>query len=143
MASDPSRPPLQSEARNSLQGFWRACWTASQYVAAYLVGVASSVALTPAELELAGTVIWPYYLLLSVLGYVAFYFLLNDAYLPFGAAGSAYWLIFIVGLVPIACELCGRIFRSRIVLSFRPLWLAFPIAFVGTVGVYYAAAMSI
>ena len=115
-----------------------------KYLGAYLLGIIASVALTPVEMSMGGHVpLWFLYPILAPIGYLLFYFYLEGAYLPFGGKGLSYWLYFAVGLVPLVVEALAYFLGSRRLREWRPLWIGFPIGFVGTLGVYYTAAASI
>ena len=120
---------------------WHSVWTgAGRYRLAYLLVILLAVALSPAELALAGRPLWPWYPLLAVPGVLAFY----SGFSP-DSAGSApgLWLAFGVGLVPVLLGLATRLPFAKPLRPLHPLWIGLPIGFVGTVGVYYAAAASI
>ena len=121
----------------------RALLEVLKYFGSYVLGIAACILFTPVELELAGLVIWPYYLVFAVVGFFLFYLYLEGAYLPFGGTGTSYWLLFSIGFVPLLPEMIASFTRRTRFRSFRPLWMGFPIGFVGTLGVYYTAAASI
>jgi hypothetical protein len=114
-----------------------------KYLGAYLLGIVSSIAITPAEVDLGGAPLWLLYPILAPIGFFLFYVYLEGAYLPFGGKGLNYWLYCAVGLVPFVKELLAYFLGSRSLLAWRPLWIGFPMGFVGTLGVYYTAAASI
>jgi hypothetical protein len=115
-----------------------------KYLGAYLLGIITSIAITPVEMSMGGHVpLWFLYPILAPIGYFLFYLYLEGAYLPFGGEGPSYWLYVAVGLVPFVMELLAYLLRSRRLLAWRPLWIGFPIGFAGTLGVYYTAAASI
>lgn len=114
-----------------------------KYVGSYVLGIAACILFTPVELELAGVVIWPYFIVFAAIGIFLFYLYLEGAYLPFGASGTAYWLLFSIGFVTPVLESVAYFTRLPRVRAYRPLWVGFPIGFVGTLGVYYTAAASI
>ena len=113
-----------------------------KYLGSYLLGIVACVLLTPAGLELIGFPMWPLYPFLAVPGVAAFYFYLDTQYLPFGS-GALYRLIFAFGLIPFALGAATLLTRSPRLRAWRPLWIGFPIGFIGTLGVYYSAAASI
>ena len=114
-----------------------------KYLGAYLLGIVSSIAITPAEVDLGGAPLWLLYPILAPIGFFLFYLYLEGAYLPFGGKGLSYWLYCAVGLVPFVMELLAYFLGTRSLLAWRPLWIGFPMGFVGTLGVYYTAAASI
>ena len=114
-----------------------------KYFGSYVLGIASCIFFTPVKLELAGAALWPYYLLFAAVGFILFYLYLEGAYLPYGGAGTSYWLLFVIGIVPFVFEVVAYIARMPQFRACRPLWFGFPIGFVGTLGVYYTAAASI
>ena len=115
-----------------------------KYLGAYLLGIIASIALTPADMNMGGHVpLWFLYPILAPIGFLLFYVYLEGAYLPFGGQGPTFWCYFSVGLVPFALEITAYFLPSRRLRRWRPLWIGFPIGFVGTLGVYYTAAASI
>lgn len=114
-----------------------------KYVGSYVLGIVACVLFTPAAVELAGVVLWPYYLVFAAIGFFLFYLYLSSAYLPFGGSGASYWLLFSIGFVPLVFEAAAHFVRIASFPACRPLWIGFPIGFVGTLGVYYTAAASI
>lgn len=115
-----------------------------KYLGAYLLGIIAAIALTPVEISLGGHVpLWFLYPILAPIGYLLFYFYLEGAYLPFGGKGPSYWSYFSVGLGPFVMEVLPRALGARRLRAWRPLWIGFPIGFLGTIGVYYTAAASI
>ena len=111
------------------------------FLLAYLLGIALAVALTPAELVLAGRSLWSSDIALAIPGQFAFYL-----YLPGSRAINldvGYWLLFGIGLLPLLIGVASRFPAARRLLPWQPLWVGFPVGFVGTVGVYYTAAASI
>ena len=74
-----------------------------KYLGAYLLGIITSIALTPVRMDMGGHVsLWFLYPILAPLGFLLFYFYLEGAYLPFGGKGLIYWFFFTVGLMPIS-----------------------------------------
>lgn len=130
----------QELAGNSAKSLFR---EGGQYCAAYLLGIISSIALTPVETTLGGAPLWLVYPILAPIGCLLFYFYLEGAYLPFGGKGTSYWWYFTIGLVPFALELAAYFLGSHRLRAWRPLWIGFPMGFVGTLGVYFTAAASI
>ena len=114
-----------------------------KYVGAYVLGIAACILFTPVGPELAGAVLWPFYLVFAAFGFFLFYFYLEGAYLPFGGSGTAYWLLFSIGFIPLVLEAVAYFIRLRHFRACRPLWIGFPIGFVGTLGVYCTGAVSI
>lgn len=115
-----------------------------KYIGAYLLGIVAAIALTPVELDLGGNVpLFLIYPILAPVGYFLFYLYLEGAYLPFGGKGTSFWVYVGIGLLPYVMEALAFLVRSRLLSAWRPLWIGFPIGFVGTLGVYYTAAASI
>ena len=106
------------------------------YVGAYLVGIMTSIALTPAEVFLAGRWLGDDYPWFSLIGFFFFYFGYYDLAWDFWSIG---WTALGVMAFGVA-SFFGN--RPRLV-ALRPWLLAFPVGFVGTLGAYYAAAGSI
>ncbi|MEL6108248.1 MAG: hypothetical protein AAFU85_19655 [Planctomycetota bacterium] len=109
-----------------------------KYVGSYLLGMVACVLFTPAEMELAGVALWLYYPVFAVVGFILFYH-----QLAIGGAGPYYWFPVVAVLLPIVLEGFAYFAGKPRLRSFRPLWIAFPIGFVGTLGVYFAASASI
>jgi hypothetical protein len=118
----------------------KVCRAIPRYVLSYLLGIVICVVLTPADPNLVGVALWPWYPVLAVIGFFLFFYL-SPAYAL--GSGVGYWLAFSIGLIPFVSEAAvywaGRP-RLRV---WRPLWIGFPIGFVGTLGVYFTAAASI
>lgn len=109
-----------------------------KYVGSYLLGMVACVVFTPAEMELAGVAMWLYYPIFGLIGFVLFYL-----QIPIANSGLLYWLPFAIGCLPIVFEVIAFFVGTPRLRAFRPLWIAFPLGFVGTLGVYFAAAASI
>ena len=116
-----------------------------KYLGAYCLGMIACVAFTPVQMDIGGgnVPLWIFYPILAPIGYILFYLYLEGAYLPFGGKGSSYWFYVTIGLVPFVMEAMAYLLGTRRLSAFRPLWIGFPIGFVGTLGVYYTAAASI
>lgn len=111
-----------------------------QYLGAYLLGILTCVLFTPVDLVLAGKALWPFYPF-AVIGFILYYFYLAPQHV-FGPA-TTYWLVGSIGLVPFGFELAVYFSRNPRLRVWRPLWIGFPIGFVGALGVFYTAAASI
>ena len=103
-----------------------------RYVASYLLGIVTCVLFTQADLSLAGVRLWPWYPVLAVIGFFLFYFHLSPAY----SLGSTfiYWFVFSIGLIPVVSEAAAYFVGTPRFRVWRPLWIGFPIGFVGTLG---------
>lgn len=115
--------------------------TIGAYLTSYLLGIAAGLVLSPAEPVLAGVALWPSYLVLAPVGFVLFYF-----YLPPGygmGSGAGHVVAYCLGLAPFVAEVLVRLPGRPRWRAWRPLWIGFPVGFVGTLGVYYTAAASI
>ena len=115
----------------------------ARYLGAYLLGIVVGVIATPAELILVGQPLWPWYPVFALPGYVLFYYYLAGGYLPFASAGLAFWTYYLVGLLPFLLGAWTVLRKPAWARTWRPLWIAFPIGFIGTMGVYYTAAASV
>ena len=110
----------------------------------YFAGVVVCVVATPVDVNLGGGILlWFLCSGFAWIGYPLFYLYLEGAYLPHGGQGVAYWSYATVGAVPFLLELLVHLFRKPRWFVWRPLWIGFPIGFVGTLGIYYTAAASI
>ncbi|MEM7431665.1 MAG: hypothetical protein AAF351_06960 [Pseudomonadota bacterium] len=114
-----------------------------KYFAAYLLGIVVCIVFTPVDLKLVGVELSFYYPLLAIPGYLAFYFYLEGGYLPDGGISWAYWAMFAVGLIPFVVAAIAYFSSSQFFSKWRPLWIAFPVGFLGTIGVYYTVAGSV
>jgi hypothetical protein len=112
-----------------------------KYLGSYLAGVLACVLVTPVETVLVGKTLWPYYPLLAVIGFFLFYIYLPPQYV-FGS-GVVYGLVYSIGLLSVVLGLATHFEPLRRLRFLSPLLIAFPIGFVGTMGVYYTAAASI
>jgi len=112
-----------------------------RYLAAYLLGIALAIALTPVEIALAGRTLWHLYPLLAIPGVFALYLGLPPGYAPTSAPGD--WIFVAVGLLPIIGWAMSCLRFGRPLRDWHALWVGAPLGFVGTVGVYYTAAASI
>jgi NhaP-type Na+/H+ or K+/H+ antiporter len=111
-----------------------------QYLGSYLLGILTCVLFTPVDLVLAGKALWPFYPF-AVIGFFLYYFYLDPQYV-FGPA-TTYWLVGSIGLAPLVFEVAAYFRRSPRLRAWRPLWIGFPLGFIGTLGVFYTAAASI
>jgi hypothetical protein len=112
-----------------------------KYLGCYLLGILACIILTPVDLILAGKALWPLYPVLAPIGFFFYYFYLTPQYV-FGSVTS-YWLVGLIALIPVLFETAAFFWRAPRLRSWRPLWMGFPIGFLGTLGVYYTAAASI
>lgn len=145
MTDNPYSTPKTNQAENASGSSKGKGWFVKGtlgYAGAYLLGIITCVVVTPVELSLSGVPLWILYPPLALVGVLAFYLNLPTAYLPFGN-GPLYWLVCSIGLVPVAFEIAVYVGAARSLVAWRPLWIAFPIGFIGTLGVYYTAAASI
>jgi|GEM_PF-5169439 len=100
------------------------------YLGAYLAGIVTCVLLT----SFSGFIhdLWPWYPLIAPIGYGLFYFELSPTHTL--GHGTAHWFTFVLGLMPFLCEIAVRAMAFSRIQPLRPIWIAFPIGFVGTVG---------
>ncbi|MFK7864620.1 MAG: hypothetical protein AB8B95_10390 [Pseudohongiellaceae bacterium] len=112
-----------------------------QYLGYYLLGIIFCVLTTPVELGLGGIQLWYWYPLFAVVGFFLFYFYLTQLYVASGS-DLDYWLPFLFGLLPVALQL-ATYFEEKYLPASRPLWIGFPVGFVGTIGLFYTAAASV
>ncbi len=148
MNSNPYEPP-SSGASHAPKGssLRRAALNVLKYLLAYASGIVACVLLTHVDGELAGKTLWPFYFGGSPIGYVFFYFIFSPA--EVWGPSAAYWLLYAFGLLPFlipASALIGRLAgttTSARLRSWRPFWIAFPVGFVGTVGIFTALCQSI
>ena len=115
--------------------------TILKYLACYLLGIVACILLTPAELLLAGKTLWLEYTLFAPIGILLYYFYLTPQYV-FGSAAS-YWLVGSLASIPVLFEAVTFFRKTPESRHWRPLWIGFPIGFLGALGVYYTAAASI
>lgn len=127
-----------SEARSS--AFSRLLPTVLKSIVAYLLGILVCVLVTDVKLRLAGVELWLWYGMASPLG-VPLYFVAAFQELP-TLPFEMWWVIGVLAVagVPEAFVFFGGSVTAR---SWRPLWIGFPIGFVGTLGLYWAGSLSI
>lgn len=112
-----------------------------KYLACYILGIGACIVFTPVEGELIGKALWPLYPILAPIGFFLYYLYLDPGY-TFGST-LTHWLVGSIGLGPVVSGAAACLTRDRGPRALRPLWIAFPIGFVGTLGVYHSAAASI
>ena len=130
--SNSSDPPRQ---RRSV------VWGVLAYLGFYLLGIVTCLLFTPADLSLAGVPLGLLYLPLATVGYFLFLFYLEPGYV-FGSS-FVYWLVYGAGVLLV---ILGIVVHLRALRSYRylgPVLIAYPLGFVGTLGIYYTAAASI
>lgn len=115
--------------------------TILKYVGAYVLGIVACILFTPTDMYLAGTAMWIWYLVAAPIGYLLFYLHLSPQQMFVG--GPAYWIPFAIGLLPFLGEATAFFRATSGWRKWRPLWIGFPIGFVGTIGIYYGSAASI
>ena len=110
----------------------------SQYLGAYLLGIVACMMATPAEWVLAGIPLLPFYIIAAL----PFFFLWPV--LVVNESGELYlpWM-WGIALAPFTGELVAFLTKKRAVRVWRPLWIGFPIGFVGSFAVYWAGHLSI
>jgi hypothetical protein len=118
----------------------RALLVILKHLGCYLLGILACVLLTPVDFVLAGKALWPLYPLLAVLGFFV-YFTMSPTY-TFGSS-VAHWLVAWLGLTAVVLGFATYFGPLRRLRFLRPVLISFLIGFVGTLGVYYAAAQSI
>lgn len=146
MTKDPYSPPSNEEEfkQYKKRSSGAVVREIIKYAGSYLIGIIAAISLTPVDVNMGSRYqLWFLYPILAPICYFLFYLYLEGAYLPFGGKGLTYWLYFAVGMVPIALEVLAYLLASRSFRALRPLWIGFPVGFVGTLGVYYSATASI
>lgn len=114
-----------------------------RYFGAYMLGIVVCVLITPAELTLAGVQIWMFYPFFALPAFFGFYIVLGTSYQPFGGVGLAFWAMYAVGFIPVILGIYAFVSKATWLTPWRPLWIGFPIGFVGTLGVYYIGASGV
>lgn len=129
-----------AETRKGTVPFWKVTLIGVQFLAAYLVGIFACVAWTDAELSLAGTNLVPGYVLLSGVGLLLWFVaaLQGLPALPF----ESIWVVLMI-LLPCVAEGIAFTRKDSGLKRLRAMWFGFPIGFVGTLGFYWAAMLSI
>ena len=115
----------------------------SRYFGAYLLGIIAGILFSPADIILAGQWLLLHYVIGGLLGFI---FVI---YCAIFSPEFVFWFYLItVGFLPLWVRLYFRFSRkteeqiTRLMI-FRPLWITFPLGFLGTLGVYAAALESI
>ncbi|REK08526.1 MAG: hypothetical protein DWQ36_09150 [Acidobacteria bacterium] len=108
---------------------------------AYLLGIVSAVAFGPAEVVLVGSPLWMAYPFVAPMGFVFFLTLLPVEY-GFGSP-AAHWAIRAVCPLLVILGAVAHLVELPRLRPLRALLLGFPLGFVGTLGIYFGAAMSI
>jgi hypothetical protein len=106
------------------------------YVGAYLAGIITCIAFTPAEVVLAGKTLVGVYPWFSVLGFPFFFF-------GYNAGTAQFWYLGCSALLVIAFGILSFFRTHPRLVALRPWFVAFPVGFVGTLGAYYTVAASI
>lgn len=125
---------------DSSTGKQRVFITILKYFGFYFLGILACIVFTPVEITLAGSPVWRFYPL-SFLGFIAYYLYLTPEYV-FGTA-LAYWAAGTIGLIPVFFEVAAFLRGNLSLKSWRPLWIGFPIGFVGALGIYFSLAGSV
>lgn len=141
MSDNPFSPPIdpgkstptRKRLPKALKGIFR-------YLAAYLSGILACVLLTEAEVFLAGKNLLPWYVLFSPIG-VALWCIAAFQSLP-SVPFELGWALGML-LSPCVGEAIVHINDVQPIRRCRPLWISFPIGFVGTLGIYWAGSLSI
>ncbi|MGI9442806.1 MAG: hypothetical protein ACR2N1_10090 [Rubripirellula sp.] len=111
-----------------------------KYLGSYTLGILVAVPLTGLAENLKGFDEVASLMFWSILGlYFFFTFLISEfADLVF----YAWWALLIL-LIPFVCEAFAFFRRRSSVRSWRPLWIGFPVGFLGTTGVCWQALRSL
>lgn len=112
-----------------------------QYFLCYLAGIVACIIFTPVELVLLDAPIWLFFVPFAPVGYCFFYFDLPPQYV-FGS-NIYYWSVYVFGIAFVSIGFVSRILTKGRLRPWQPFMIGFPIGFVGTLGLYYAAASSI
>jgi hypothetical protein len=112
-----------------------------KYLGAYVLGILTCITFTPVKWVLAGKPLFLLFPALAPIGFFLYFFYLSPQYV-FGPR-TAYWLVGAIALIPVVLGAATFFTRAPRLRTLRPLWIGFPIGFLGTLGVYYTAAASI
>ncbi len=136
MNTTPNSKPEKGPASSARSG--KIVITILKYLGYYLLGIVACVVLSPVEFELAGKFLLPFYLIYSLFGYVIW---------PFISSGESpffyLWYVWLIHLTPFICGAYAIFSRNKRFRAWHPFWIAFPIGFAGTTGIYWAGMMSI
>lgn len=113
-----------------------------KFFAAYSLGIISCMVLTPVEAELAGIWLWSAYLLAPVGLLLSAVLLWQENDLSFGKSvlSVALW---VMAFTPCVLECVCFLWHQSRLGRWRPLWVGFPIGFIGTLGMFFSAQLSI
>ena len=106
------------------------------YVGAYLAGIITCIAFTPAEMVLAGKSLLDVDPWFSLLGFLFFFF-------GYGAGTAQFWYVGSTAFIVMAFGIATFFVDRPWLVALRPWLFAFPVGFVGALGAYYTAAASI
>ena len=113
-----------------------------KFFAAYFLGIIFCLVLTPAEAGLAGVWLWPAYLMAPVGVLLSAVLLWQGNDLSFGNDILSLVLWFML-LSPCILECIHFVWHESPSGRWRWLWVGFPIGFIGTLGIFFAAQLSI
>jgi hypothetical protein len=136
--SPPTAEPISPESR--LKAAANVMLALLKCAGSYLLGIFTCVIFTEAEFNLAGVNLLPAYLSMSVIG-VGLWFM--EAYRGLPSSPPGMWWVVLVLLIPCAGEVLVCFARQPRFRFLRPLWIGFPIGFIGPLGIYWTAALSI
>ena len=137
MSENPYDPPvIEAEAVSQGRIAWGKLFL--NLLVSYLFGIVACILLTDVELYLVYNLFFVYVSLAPV-GIVLWGILaINESWPPY----EWQWVVLMI-LLPIVLEIVAYVRPKLGLARFRPCWLAFPIGFLGPIGIYWAATLSI
>lgn len=130
-----SPPPLPSKP-----SLWRRVFRfVGLVLLGHLVGVLFANLVSIAEFELAGVFLLPWYLLAAPVGVI----FLTIIFFQDPEIALDLWVVWPVFFAPFLIETVLVLAKRHRFRVWRGFWIGFPIGFLGTVGIYFAAAQTI
>ena len=111
------------------------------YLFPYIGGIVAAIVFTPVEHSLAGVELWFIYPIFAVPAFVLFSFAFQP--LSLFSFDGLFLLFYAASLVTILFGVAAHFASLHHYRKLAPALVAFPLGFIGTVGVYFIAMSSI